>query len=718
MDLIKYDMTDIWAVAGDVVAPDAEKIRQGWGVEVVPRQWWNWFENRQDNNIAYLLQKGIPEWDAYTEYQLNKSYVQRNNTVYKCVKTGVNQDPLTATAYWVKAFVESSAALEAIRGLVPDADLVPYYTGADTASLMKVTPVARTLLDDTSVADMRATLGAQTLDVTLTALSAVDPDANTFAYFTGSTTAGSAALTQVGRNILAAADVAGVRSVLGLGNAAGMNTGTIAGTVAAGNDSRIVNALQIGNNLGEVSDKGAARINLGLGNAATQTITATQFDSTIGRLLKTGDFGLGQQGVVTGNLNDLGGSGTGFYKLAAPFTGGPTAGAYTVIHQSYDNERTQLAFREGEASPRIFLRKYVGGTTSAWQPWVELYHTGNTSSIVSQVQTGIQPTLDAKLDKAGGTVTGVLNVAGALEVGNTTSGNGYIDFKGVGGNADVDARIAVDSGQANNGLAGRLLLYAQSVFTNGRLSVQNGIDTTTLALSTPLPISSGGTGANNAAQAVANLGAMPAGGNTGVGALFSSVGVRSTNVNAAVQGGYMMWNESGVGATSFINNQGSGSGGFIFRNVNAANTVETGRVTFGGSGEIYAGNSITSSGNIIANGSLYAGGTGGAIVSTDGNLYGTTWGGWLSNWINNYVITTSNFRQRFVDYINIDSIGSFALMQNLTGTVMQTTSNSSTSGANLRFSSQNTAGGGAANGTWRILGYCNNQGVAIYQRIA
>ena len=52
VDIIKQDMTDIWAVAGDVVAPDSAKVRAGWAVEAVPRQWWNWFENRQDTNVG------------------------------------------------------------------------------------------------------------------------------------------------------------------------------------------------------------------------------------------------------------------------------------------------------------------------------------------------------------------------------------------------------------------------------------------------------------------------------------------------------------------------------------------------------------------------------------------------------------------------------------------------------------------------------------------
>lgn len=63
------------------------------------------------------------------------------------------------------------------------------------------------------------------------------------------------------------------RTNLGLGNSATLNTGATAGTVATGNDSRIVNALQKGNNLSEISAAGAAAQsaalqNLGLASGA------------------------------------------------------------------------------------------------------------------------------------------------------------------------------------------------------------------------------------------------------------------------------------------------------------------------------------------------------------------------------------------------------------------------------------------------------------------
>ncbi len=73
---------------------------------------------------------------------------------------------------------------------------------------------------------------------------------------------------QVTRNLSDLNDAAAARTNLGLGGASSLNVGTTAGTVAAGNDSRIVNALQSNSNLSDVPNKPVARGNLGLGNSS------------------------------------------------------------------------------------------------------------------------------------------------------------------------------------------------------------------------------------------------------------------------------------------------------------------------------------------------------------------------------------------------------------------------------------------------------------------
>ena len=94
----------------------------------------------------------------------------------------------------------------------------------------------------------------QSLDATLTALAGLATGENKLPYFTGSDTAAQTDLTSVGRDIIGKSSIADVLTYLGLGelpdsfgNAASKNVGTTAGTVAAGDDSRIVNAVQPSN---------------------------------------------------------------------------------------------------------------------------------------------------------------------------------------------------------------------------------------------------------------------------------------------------------------------------------------------------------------------------------------------------------------------------------------------------------------------------------------
>lgn len=77
---------------------------------------------------------------------------------------------------------------------------------------------------------------------------------------------------QKSSNLSDLTDTTVARSNLGLGTAATENVGTTAGTVAAGDDSRIVGAAQKAANLSDLSSSFTARNNLGLGSAATLNV--------------------------------------------------------------------------------------------------------------------------------------------------------------------------------------------------------------------------------------------------------------------------------------------------------------------------------------------------------------------------------------------------------------------------------------------------------------
>jgi hypothetical protein len=117
------------------------------------------------------------------------------------------------------------AELAALAGLTSAADKVPYFTGSGTAALTTLTSFARLLLDDTTAADMRSTLGVsesgagQPVDAELTAIAGLTSAADTLPYFTGSGTASLATFTGAARDLLDDASAAAMATTLGLGTA-------------------------------------------------------------------------------------------------------------------------------------------------------------------------------------------------------------------------------------------------------------------------------------------------------------------------------------------------------------------------------------------------------------------------------------------------------------------------------------------------------------------
>lgn len=110
-----------------------------------------------------------------------------------------------------------------------------------------------------------------------------------------------------------------------------------------------------------------------------------------------------------------------------------------------------------------------------------------------------------------------------------------------------------------------------------------------------------------------------------------------------LQGLHLGWNGQQNGEADFINNKGYGEGGFVFRTVNLENTMEIGRVTFTGSGEVHArhfqgaNGARIEAGNNIVGASIFSG-MGSCQFNTEGNLIGGLWnnvGGDLYNYLLN-----------------------------------------------------------------------------------
>lgn len=94
----------------------------------------------------------------------------------------------------------------------------------------------------------------------------------------------------------------------------------------------------------------------------------------------------------------------------------------------------------------------------------------------------------------------------------------------------------------------------------------------------------------------------------------------SSSNNSALNAGFNLWGDGGNRPT--VIELGDDQGWHLYSQRNS-----DGSVAFSAIGDIHAGGSLHAGGNTIA---------------TDGNIYGSLWGGWLNDWINNQFAARDN----------------------------------------------------------------------------
>lgn len=97
----------VWAEGGNIETPSSEKVEQGWIIEKPLNETMNWLQNRQDRMLQYINQRGVPEWDARTEYPTN-AYVTRVGLLYQALSNNKDADPTLSPEIWEVAFVSKS----------------------------------------------------------------------------------------------------------------------------------------------------------------------------------------------------------------------------------------------------------------------------------------------------------------------------------------------------------------------------------------------------------------------------------------------------------------------------------------------------------------------------------------------------------------------------------------------------------------------------------
>jgi len=112
-------------------------------------------------SCAVTLEQAAEIPNIYTKLAALEALTWTNNTLP--IFTGATTVSTVASS----SFQAADAELSAIAGLTSAADTFPYFTGSGSAALGTVTSFARTLLDDTTAAAARATLGVDATGVNL-----------------------------------------------------------------------------------------------------------------------------------------------------------------------------------------------------------------------------------------------------------------------------------------------------------------------------------------------------------------------------------------------------------------------------------------------------------------------------------------------------------------------------------------------------------------------
>jgi hypothetical protein len=198
-------------------------------------------------------------------------------------------------------------------------------------------------------------------------------------------------------NLSDLADKAAARQNLGLGDASTKNVGTSSGTVAAGDDTRIVKAVQFDQNLADLGDKSAARQNLGLDTASQKKAQTSLTDTTTGSLMVVGAFGIGGAAIkktaaTTPDIKAfLSTAPSGIYHFdeASAYTNGPVdqflsgAGWFDLIVTAHETDvegyKTAIAVSSyGEMCLAVWTSRV------AWTGWTPIY-TENSGGLVLPV---------------------------------------------------------------------------------------------------------------------------------------------------------------------------------------------------------------------------------------------------------------------------------------------------------------------------------------------
>lgn len=421
------------------------------------------------------------------------------------------------------------------------------------------------------------------------------------------------------RNLADLTNVPLARQSLELGNSATRHVGTTVNTVAAGDDSRITGAMQKDQNLSDVPDKAKARTALQLGNSATLNTGTTAGTVAAGddarilasqKAIDDTQTGLAIQGVMwistADDLSNLPSGARRFASNKAPATVLPTAGYFFL---------EVLAKRDCANGCCILATSNTGDV------WIGLRYTVPDEANFTWIQLnqnvenlGLKETLNPTKRVSIGNIgngafdgsTPCINIGdsdsgfigsadGVLDIYCNNAKVGYIDNAGL----HMLAGIATNGDVVLQGDARRHIII-QNADGSARAYIYKDKD------DTGIHINNGADGYGDFVFGKDSILYVPFAVRTGGS---KKLAIQSDN-NSALNATFNLWGDANRPTVIELDDD---QGWHLYSQRNPDGSIL-----------------FTVNGDIMANRKLNVGD---GTFSSDGNVKGSLWGGWLNDWI-------------------------------------------------------------------------------------
>ncbi len=222
----------------------------------------------------------------------------------------------------------------------------------------------------------------------------------------------------------------------------------------------------------------AQRVTLGLGTAATATLTTSATDTTAGRVMKVGDFGLGLDAVAVADANTIPASGV--YRLeGGSGVNGPLPNTFfTLVNYRYGTTSgAQIATWMGVTTGRTWVRAQQ---SNVWGAWRELALTDSPAF----TGTPTAPTASAGTNTTQLATTAFVQASTPLNLKTSGIAGSFSNLKVSATGTNATVTVTADAICLKNASNEQVVLNAVSVAPSLATSGANGLDTGASVVST------------------------------------------------------------------------------------------------------------------------------------------------------------------------------------------------------------------------------------------